>query len=1003
MSKYNCQYCNHEFRQKVDLDRHLKKKNGCIPISKFPEIVNSSSLSGKTNEVRSVFKSCLDHLRNDAGHLIGDDAFMELSRFIILKQSENHMINGLIDIYNMKKYNQISIQEYTEDQFKKNIEYVKFSNFIEYVKNPEKEENIKNVYDNFLWDQVLSKLDQFKDVFPEGKNSSIKESKTIKKIVITLSSIDFDKYDFDILGEAYESIFVDAVFGAGGNKKSELGQFFTPPKVKKLLLSLTNPSLKYDENKNPEIESVLEPASGTGGILNSVIKHYNKYVKSDEITSVQLREQLIKNIHGIELKDKIFNLCLSNMLINTGTILPNVICADSIRKYHNKKVDVAIANPPFSVNIPYEDLPRSLGGWDILNDYIPVEATGANSEMLFLQMMIHCLNINGRCATVMLDGNKMFGTSSGYNKVREYLMKSCELHEVIMCPSGTFTSTGAKTCILFFTKRKDRKDVLQITGEDKKRRLKFAEGHCTKTVKFYEFNPDTEQKYHLLDVDISNISKNNYSLSYSEYIKKEENVKYNYDNYDNIEIKTLGDVCEFKNGKGIKKDELVEGDYPVIGGGQKPMGYHNQYNNEENTILCSSSGAYSGYISKYNTKIWASDCFSIKPKDNLSNLYLFYYLKFHQENIYKLQNGAAQPHVYSKDISNIEIPIPSLEHQKEIVEFLDKLFENSKLKLGDISKYYENNEDNGDNMFSLLLKSDYKTFEEMIKWQEQSILIQEQIDFLKERNKRYIYLSSKGSNDHKKLGDVCEVNQGNSLTKTEMIDGIYDVIGGGKIIGKHNQKNRDGNDFTLTRVGDININYIDKPYYLTDNGFSLKSKQEDNTTKYVYYLLSHNKDYLTDLYKGTAQKVISKTNLKSIKIPIPSIERQKEIVEYCEKNDTVISSLEKEIEMNKELASQFLKDILKSNVLEKYDVFDASEHSNHEENDKKDESTSTSPKKIIHDSPRSSTASSTIEDKKQLTKKTILELKEQIKKMGIKKSVSKLKKEELIDTIINGN
>jgi len=53
-------------------------------------------------------------------------------------------------------------------------------------------------------------------------------------------------------------------------------------------------------------------------------------------------------------------------------------------------------------------------------------------------------------------------------------------------------------------------------------------------------------------------------------------------------------------------------------------------------------------------------------------------------------------------------------------------------------------------------------------------------------------------------------------------------------------------------------------------------------TKYIYYLLSHNKDYLTNLYQGTAQKVISKTNLKSIKIPIPTIERQKEIVKYLD-------------------------------------------------------------------------------------------------------------------------
>jgi restriction endonuclease S subunit len=166
----------------------------------------------------------------------------------------------------------------------------------------------------------------------------------------------------------------------------------------------------------------------------------------------------------------------------------------------------------------------------------------------------------------------------------------------------------------------------------------------------------------------------------------------------------------------------------------------------------------------------------------------------------------------------------------------------------------------------------------------------------------------------KTLGEVCEVNQGDSLTKTKMIDGIYDVIGGGKIIGKHNEKNRDGNDFTLTRVGDININYIDKPYYLTDNAFSLKSNKEKIITKYIYYLLSHNKDYLINLYQGTAQKVISKTNLKLLKIPIPSLERQKEIIEYCEFNDTLIKQLEKEIENNKRFAQKFITGIVKTHV-----------------------------------------------------------------------------------------
>ena len=68
------------------------------------------------------------------------------------------------------------------------------------------------------------------------------------------------------------------------------------------------------------------------------------------------------------------------------------------------------------------------------------------------------------------------------------------------------------------------------------------------------------------------------------------------------------------------------------------------------------------------------------------------------------------------------------------------------------------------------------------------------------------------------------------------------------------------------------------------------------------------------MYQGTAQKVISKTNIKAIKISFPSLEHQKEIVEYCEFNDKLIKQLEKEIEYNKKQAQQFITGIVKAQV-----------------------------------------------------------------------------------------
>ena len=172
-------------------------------------------------------------------------------------------------------------------------------------------------------------------------------------------------------------------------------------------------------------------------------------------------------------------------------------------------------------------------------------------------------------------------------------------------------------------------------------------------------------------------------------------------------VKTLGKICNFKNGKGIKKSTLIKGEYPVIGGGQKPIGFHNKFNRNENTILCSSSGAYAGFISKYDKKVWASDCFSIIPKENtIDNDYLYYLLKvIIQDKIYKTQTGTAQPHVYSKYLQCFKIPVPSLERQKEIVKYCkynDKLIKR-------LEKEIENNKKQAQQFITTIVKSKVQT------------------------------------------------------------------------------------------------------------------------------------------------------------------------------------------------------------------------------------------------------------------------------------------------------
>ena len=51
----------------------------------------------------------------------------------------------------------------------------------------------------------------------------------------------------------------------------------------------------------------------------------------------------------------------------------------------------------------------------------------------------------------------------------------------------------------------------------------------------------------------------------------------------------------------------------------------------------------------------------------------------------------------------------------------------------------------------------------------------------------------------KSLGEICDINYGDYLLRSKMINGIYFVRNGKTIIGTHNQKNRDGPAFG-TRV-----------------------------------------------------------------------------------------------------------------------------------------------------------------------------------------------------------
>ena len=157
----------------------------------------------------------------------------------------------------------------------------------------------------------------------------------------------------------------------------------------------------------------------------------------------------------------------------------------------------------------------------------------------------------------------------------------------------------------------------------------------------------------------------------AENLYKEWFVRFRFPGHENVEMEnglpkgwsrgSLSDVCEFKRGKNITSSEMEEGNVPVISAGLEPSGYHSCSNVRGVNVTMSSSGANAGYIAIHYSDIWAADCSYIKEATT-DNIYYVYELLNNIRNVINnFQRGAAQPHVYPKDVNRIKLILPSKE------------------------------------------------------------------------------------------------------------------------------------------------------------------------------------------------------------------------------------------------------------------------------------------------------------------------------------------------------
>ena len=268
----------------------------------------------------------------------------------------------------------------------------------------------------------------------------------------------------------------------------------------------------------------------------------------------------------------------------------------------------------------------------------------------------------------------------------------------------------------------------------------------------------------------------------------------------------------------------------------------------------------------------------VKNKNECVSKYIYYYLRLNQPIFDKYINGTAIPMISKSNYYDLKIPIPSLDRQKEIVKYLDYIYEKA-------------------NKTSNEKIAELKTLNEFCL------------------NNQKVF----GDNEVKTLREVCEfIKTGKNKPSDNKTGTLYPYYGTGSITGYTDEYLYDGNYILTARNGTIgNCFLTEGKFFPSDHIFVIDIKDKI-LMKYIYYILSNN-DKLDKLKTGVGIPNITKKTLENFKIPIPSIDRQKEIVEYCEYNDILIKQLEKEIEQNKKQAQLFISGIVKSQKVKKED------------------------------------------------------------------------------------
>ena len=354
---------------------------------------------------------------------------------------------------------------------------------------------------------------------------------------------------------------------------------------------------------------------------------------------------------------------------------------------------------------------------------------------------------------------------------------------------------------------------------------------------------------------------------------------------DGVEWKTLGEVSNLSRGKVYSKSYITNnaGSYPVYSSQTKNegvLGNISTFDYDGEFLTWTTDGAYAGSVFHRNCKFSITNvCGLIKlTSDSISYRFLYYWLSIHaKEYVYE---GMGNPKLMTNQMISVTIPLPPLPIQQHIVEVLD-------------------------------------TFTDAISNLEEELALREkQFGFYRES----ILSFENESVDWTPISELGQIIRGNGLQKKDFVQEGVGCIHYGQIYTKFGLSTSYTLSFVdakladkLTKVdpGNLviactseNVDDLCKSVVWLGNttivtgGHACVLKHKENA-KYIGYCFTSNsfQSQKKKFAYGTKVLDIKKDKLGEIKIPVPSLERQQEIVEILDTFEATIANIKEEISL----------------------------------------------------------------------------------------------------------